>query len=313
MKRLLFIPFILLLGINLGCEKEASKLEKNRFLIEGKVAFVSSRAESPYSATIYENGKFTIVHEDGGGAPKFSPDGKELLQSRALGLEIVNLENNHRQIIMDPEGKDINQFLWLPAGNALIATAYTKNKHRNSPFDIYVFQRTSNQWRNLTNFKGVHEGIHDFDVFKNGKDILFAYSSDWSKRENMGTYIMDLQTLEMKKIKDWGGKYKIFPDQKRVAVQRGIETEKGLISFSEISVFNLETGEEKFYTRDGAPKSRPTVSPDGKKILYSATTNIGSRIFMIDLETGQKREMFDRKPYYYNKPSRDSDPDWAWA
>lgn len=311
-----YLPILIisfgLIFLGCGSKKTEAKVEFPK-TIPGKVVFSTSRSQAPYSLALYEENKIKIIKEEGGLLPKLSPSGSKALVNAVGGIDIFDLMTNEKIKIPPPESKIKTIYEQFQSDQRILAISQNALGVREKiPYDLYRYDLLEKRWTKLTNFKP-DEGILGFDIFKDGKHILCSYSSDYKTKGggNRGTYIMDLETGTMKKITDWGGQYKIMPDQKSFLVQRGIWKNNKLVSYSEITFFDIETKKERILTHDGNPKSAPTVSADGRWALYSVSTGGQERIFMLHIPTGATKEMFDRPIAYAGEVAHDRNPDWV--
>lgn len=280
--------------------------------IPGKIVFNTTRSQSPYSVAVYKDGKIGIVKEEGGIHPKLSPSGELLMHFVSKGINLFNLKSNDEFFISSPMPNiKVVAFslTWLPNGSGFLAISENALGVREKiPYDLYRYDLLEKRWTKLTNFKP-DEGILNFDVFKDGKRILCTYSPDYQGKER-GAYVMDLKTGAMKKVWHWTGKVKIMPDEKSFLVETTIKKGDKVLSYSDILLIDIETGNEKQLTFDGNPKSAPAVSADGQWALYSVSAGGQDRIFMLHIPTGAAKEMFDRPIAYAGEVAHDRNPDW---
>ncbi|MCX7798393.1 MAG: peptidase MA family metallohydrolase [Melioribacter sp.] len=277
-----------------------------------KIAFISDRdiyldvyimdaISGKVIKKVVESGKttdfeeLTVLHP----SITWAPDNIRIaLSSKREGYDVITIINTNSEESYELPFKfdGIESVNWSHDGNYLVF-----NAHNSTQSDIYVYNFKTNQVTNLTN-----DIFSDTDPVwsPDSKKIIFA-----SDRENYLTpssltndfmmskhnykqldlYIIDFETKEIQRLTDWNlsnERYPVVsPDGKEILF---ISDKNGINNIYKKSIVpdneNNPLIKNKAYpiTNSLSEISQPSISYDGKKLVFTSLYKLGYNIFLIN-------------------------------
>ncbi len=224
----------------------------------------------------------------------WAPDNKRIaISSKNAGFDIVAVINT------ESEEKEelpfhlpgIESISWSRDGNKLAIVGHTASQS-----DIYVYDFTTKQLTNLTN-----DIFSDFDPtwLPDGSKVVF--SSDRADRlvqsipndkfdvgnfsfEQLDLYSIDINTKTVSRLTDWK-----FSNEKFSAVIGNgqelifVSDKNGIDNLYKMSIKDGKAVSKPVpITNSLSEITQPSVSADGKKLVFSALYNLGYNIFMLN-------------------------------
>lgn len=222
----------------------------------------------------------------------FGPDGKLLAYTEksrvqrtwkryrggtAPDIKIFNLETFDTQQVTD---NDANDELPMWKGNKIY---YLSDRGTDQRYNIWVFDRTSEQHKQLTKFKDFdihYPAIGPSDMIFEAGGMLYLLDLATEKYKVVNIQVVTDQMALTPQMKNVGKNIQgaaIAPDGKRAVVQaRG-----------ELFSLPAEQGYVKNLTRSsGSAERYPAWSPDGKYIAYWSDASGEYELWLMDLKEG---------------------------
>lgn len=307
------IKILLLLNVVLlasSCSQKADEYEtSDPWGINGRVAFTTNRGNDPFGIAIYDGGKIERISEDGT-RPKWSPDGRRVLYLLGENYAILTLGSDTVQV--EAPFNKIGHHAWMPDGNSILAVGSKYSPFKEGkPNNLYRYDFQEASWTQLTHYTN-KEKFYSIEPFTDGKRVLCSFANDQSNRFDRGTYIYYLETGEMKKIMSKGSGHALLPGEKQFVAIAPVQDKHGeTISPFNLFLVDVETGKEKHLLKSSSWKGDPTISPDGRFVLYSTTGGEEWRIMKYDLKTGKQSKVFPDGKGFRGFPVSDQNPDWT--
>ena len=272
-----------------------------------KIAFISDRdiyldvyimdaVDGKVIKKIVESGKTTDFEELNVLHPSiaWAPDNKRIaLSSKSGGSDVVAIINTETDEKEELPFKlsCVESISWSRDGNKLALVGQTASQS-----DIYLYDFTTRQLVNLTNdiYSDVDptwlpDGSKIFFSSDRGNDLVQKISNEQFEMnkfsfKQLDLYSVDIKTNTVDRITDWE-----FSDEKFAAV-----TGNG----NDLIFVSDKNGINNLYEmklKDGKPDSKPvpltnslseitqpSITADGKKLVFSALYNLGYNIFMLN-------------------------------
>lgn len=224
----------------------------------------------------------------------WAPDNKRIaISSKNAGFDIVAVINT------ESEEKEelpfhlpgIESISWSRDGNKLALVGHTASQS-----DIYIYDFTTKQLTNLTN-----DIFSDFDPtwLPDGSKVVF--SSDRTDRlvqsipndkfdvgnfsfEQLDLYSIDINTKTVSRLTDW----KFSSEKFSAVIGNGqelifVSDKNGIDNLYKMSIKDGKAVSKPVpITNSLSEITQPSVSADGKKLVFSALYNLGYNIFMLN-------------------------------
>lgn len=279
-----------------------------------KIAFISDRdiyldvyimdaTTGKIIKKVVESGKTTEFEELNILHPSltWSPDNIRIaLSSKSGGYDVIKIINtvtdDNYELPIKFDG--IESVDWSHDGDKLAFVA-----HNSMQSDIYIYNLKTNELTNLTN-----DIFSDTDPIwtPDGKKIIFAsdrgeFTDDSKLSEDfmmsnhnykqLDLYLIDVQTKEIKRLTDWELSNERYPgvssDGKEILF---ISDRNGINNIYKKSIKEADSSNVKSLTNVKAVPitnslseiSQPSISYDGKKLVFTALYKLGYNIFMLN-------------------------------
>lgn len=247
-------------------------------------------------------------HPADDGAPKWSPDGKQIafLSNRngeiTTGCFGASDDCMYQLFTIKPDGTDLNQittdwtfhFSWSPDGKQIVflrAVKSDKSPYPNDPFlyEIFVVNSDGRNLRNLTNSPGLYHKPNwspngDKIVYQSGK--IAPYPNSINVINNDGTNLHAFSDINSYEEVIWtlDGESLLFASQPDNFYSNDIYKLKN--DFSKI---------EKLTSSPNTIKERLSLSPDGKWLAYHFQSNMCDQIRALNIETKKDYFVYDAR------------------
>lgn len=234
---------------------------------------------------------------------RVSPDGKKVLytvreavmtEEKSEYINQIMLANSDgsNAIPLTKNDKDNTNPQWSKDGKWI---AFVSN--RDGKNNVYVLSAAGGEAEKITDSK---TGVSNFEWSEDGNALAFLVAdaasdkeeknkkgkNDWyfyeedikqnrllvvwlNKKDSIGKRIQKLLTKENRNINAFGWS----PDGKTIAYSHGRSPLANDNVYSDISIANIETGENKVLVNTAAGETNPKYSPDGKWIAFSCSEN----------------------------------------
>jgi Tol biopolymer transport system component/imidazolonepropionase-like amidohydrolase len=218
------------------------------------------------------------IHEGTNIAVAVSPDKKTIAFDLQGTLFVMPFTGGTATAITDNLG-DCRQPSWSPDGNTLVFQSY-----RDGGWHLWTINKDGKHLKQIT------FGIYDDrepQWSADGKKILFA--SD--RNNNYDIWEMDLETQSFRALtsnpkNDFNPTYS--PDGKTIAFASDRGTKPGIYTLD-------EQGKETKIADGLISVATPSWSPDAKQILFYASDNIETKLFITNLTSGATAQWSDSK------------------
>lgn len=213
--------------------------------------------------------------------PRFSPDGKMISFTSDAGggdnIWVMNVDGTNAKQITKENFRLLNNAIWTPDGHSLIARKHFTSQRSLGAGELWQYHITGGSGLQLTKRKNDQQDVNEPSIATDGKYLYYC------EDVYPGGYFQ----------------YNKDPNSQIYVVKR----------------YDFETGETTTVTGGPGSASRPTVSPDGKKLAFVKRVRTKSVLFIHDLETGQEWPIYDA----LNKDQMEAwaifgtYPNFAWA
>ena len=191
--------------------------------------------------------------------PQFSPDGKKISFTSDAGggdnIWVMDVDGNNAKQITKEDFRLLNNAVWTPDGHSLIARKHFTSQRSLGAGELWQYHITGGSGLQLTKRKNDQQDVNEPSISPDGK---YMY------------YCEDVYP---------GGFFQYNKDPNS--------------QIYEVKRYDFETGETTDVTGGPGSASRPTVSPDGKKLAFVKRVRTKSVLFIHDLETGQEWPIYD--------------------
>jgi len=202
--------------------------------------------------------------------PKFSPDGKHIAFTSDQGggdnIWLMNADGTSPRAVTKETFRLLNSPAWSPDGNYIVARKHFTASRSLGAGEVWMYHKTGGSGVKLTKRSNDQKDLGEPAFSPDGKYVYFSQDATPGK-----TFHYSKDSVK--------GIYKI----------KRLERETG----------NIET---IISGMGGA--IRPTPSPDGKKLAYIARDDFKSSLYIYDLASGEKTQI-------YNDLDRDMQETWA--
>ena len=250
----------------------------------GKIAFLSG------DGNIYtvepDGSNLSVLSPSGGGAPKWSPDGTEI---------ICPMCNASHSVIGHGSGD------WPTYSADGTSVAVSEYRRLGGDYDIFMVDLATSKQTPLRRTPKLSETYVDFSP--DGSQICFfnddsdSGSSDLRGGKPMGVYVMDVKGSAPPRLLAEGssGTCDWSPDGKKIVFNQ----------YGAISIKNADgSGRTALLTGKSAANVHPAWSPDGTKIVFSSNRDGGDYdIYTMDADGSDVAQLT-------NLPGDDEHPDW---
>lgn len=191
--------------------------------------------------------------------PRFSPDGKKIAFTSDAGggdnIWVMNTDGSDAKQITKEDFRLLNNAIWTPDGNYIIARKHFTSQRSLGAGEMWQYHLTGGSGIQLTKRKNDQQDVNEPSISSDGKYLYYC--------EDMYP----------------GGffQYNKNPNAQIYAVKR----------------YDFETGKTATITGGPGSASRPTVSPDNKKLAFVKRVRTKSVLFIHDLETGEEWPIYD--------------------
>ncbi|WP_136466172.1 amidohydrolase family protein [Flagellimonas onchidii] len=191
--------------------------------------------------------------------PRFSPDGRQISFTSDAGggdnIWVMDVDGSNAKQITKENFRLLNNAVWTPDGNHLIARKHFTSQRSLGAGEMWQYHITGGSGLQLTKRKNDQQDVNEPSVSSDGKYLY---------------YCEDLYP---------GGffQYNKNPNAQIYAVKR----------------YDFETGKTITITGGPGSASRPTVSPDNKKLAFVKRVRTKTVLFIHDLETGEEWPIYD--------------------
>nr|WP_298794327.1 amidohydrolase family protein [uncultured Allomuricauda sp.] len=191
--------------------------------------------------------------------PRFSPDGKRISFTSDAGggdnIWVMDMDGNNAAQVTKENFRLLNNAVWTPDGNHLIARKHFTSQRSLGAGEMWQYHITGGSGLKLTTRKNDQQDINEPSVSSDGQYLYYC--------EDMYP----------------GGffQYNKNPNAQIYAIKR----------------YDFETGKTVTVTGGPGSASRPTVSPDNKKLAFVKRVRTKSVLFIHDLETGEEWPIYD--------------------
>lgn len=191
--------------------------------------------------------------------PRFSPDGKQIVFTSDAGggdnIWVMDVDGSDAKQITKEDFRLLNNAIWTPDGNSIIARKHFTSQRSLGAGEMWQYHITGGSGIQLTKRKNDQQDVNEPSVSSDGKYLY---------------YCEDLYP---------GGffQYNKNPNAQIYAVKR----------------YDFDTGKTITITGGPGSASRPTVSPDNKKLAFIKRVRTKSVLFVHDLETGEEWPVYD--------------------
>lgn len=191
--------------------------------------------------------------------PRFSPDGKRISFTSDAGggdnIWVMNVDGGNAKQITKESFRLLNNAVWTPDSNHLIARKHFTSQRSLGAGEMWQYHITGGSGLKLTKRKNDQQDVNEPWVSNDGKYLYYC--------EDMYP----------------GGffQYNKNPNAQIYAIKR----------------YDFETGKTITITGGPGSASRPTVSPDNRKLAFVKRVRTKTVLFIHDLETGEEWPIYD--------------------
>jgi eukaryotic-like serine/threonine-protein kinase len=249
--------------------------------------------------------------------PAWSPDGKSIAASvgnTAAGKEMtviaVNVEDGTEREITSETWLAVTQVVWLPDGTGMVLSAVDKDSRLQQLWHLSYPEGVTRRLTNdLNNYAGVSLASQTGDVvtvrYDQSSNIWVTPDSPETPSRGLRSAAM-VDTSRAKQITSGAVKY-----------YGGSWTPDGRIVYSsdasgkrDLWIMDQDGGNQKQLTVDAGDNVQPTVSPDGRHIVFlSDRKDARHNLWRIDIDGQNPKQLtsghFDRGPSF--------SPDGKWV
>lgn len=202
--------------------------------------------------------------------PTFSPDGEYIAYTSDEGggdnIWVMKADGSEAYQVTKESFRLLNSPAWSPDGNYIVARKHFTARRSLGAGEIWMYHRTGGQGVMLTARPNDQKDLGEPAFSPDGRYVYYSQDSTPGP---------------------------IFEYSK--------DSESGIYT---IKRFELETGEIETVLSGHGGAIRPVPSPDGKKLAYVSRDDFQSKLYVYDLETGARKEVYDQL-------SRDMQETWA--
>jgi imidazolonepropionase-like amidohydrolase/Tol biopolymer transport system component len=191
--------------------------------------------------------------------PRFSPDGKKISFTSDAGggdnIWVMDVDGNNAKQITKEKFRLLNNAVWSQDGNHVIARKHFTSQRSLGAGELWQYHITGGSGLQLTKRKNDQQDVNEPFISSDGKYLYYC--------EDMYS----------------GGffQYNKNPNSQIYVVKR----------------YDFETGKTIIVTGGPGSASRPTVSPDNKKLAFVKRVRTKTVLFIHDLDTGEEWPVYD--------------------
>ena len=219
----------------------------------------------------------------------WSPDGKMVACGIGMNdgtspaqLVVVPVNGGSEQVLNAQNFGFIFRTLWLPDGSGLVLTATPKESATR--IQIFLVSYPSGQVRRITNDLNDY-GQSSLGVTEDGKTLVTTQNESSAQ-----IFVLDANKDSSEAVRVSNGKYDGMiglawtPDAKIVYVAQSGES-------IDVWSMNADGANQKQLTVDGEFKMSPTVSPDGRYVVFAATRSGVSNLWRMELDGSNLKQL----------------------
>nr|WP_298930492.1 amidohydrolase family protein [uncultured Allomuricauda sp.] len=191
--------------------------------------------------------------------PRFSPDGKKISFTSDAGggdnIWIMGTDGKNPKQVTKEKFRLLNNAVWTADGNHIIARKHFTSQRSLGAGELWQYHITGGSGLQLTKRKNDQQDVNEPSISRDGKHLYYC--------EDMYS----------------GGffQYNKNPNSQIYVVKR----------------YDFETGKTTTITGGPGSASRPTVSPDNKKLAFVKRVRTKTVLFIHDLDTGEEWPIYD--------------------
>jgi imidazolonepropionase-like amidohydrolase/Tol biopolymer transport system component len=202
--------------------------------------------------------------------PRFSPNGKQIAFTSDQGggdnIWIMDVDGSNASAVSKETFRLLNSPAWSPDGDYLVARKHFTGARSLGAGEVWLYHKSGGQGLMLTKRPNEQKDLGEPAFSPDGEYIYFSQDATPGK------------TFHYSK-----------------------DSEQGIYKIKRL---NRETGEIKVLIEGRGGAIRPTPSPDGKQLAYIARDDFQTSLYVMDLQSGSKRKLYDRL-------ERDMQETWA--
>ncbi len=191
--------------------------------------------------------------------PRFSPDGTKISFTSDAGggdnIWVMNSDGTDAQQITKEDFRLLNNAVWSADGNYLIARKHFSSGRSLGAGEMWQYHKSGGSGLQLTKRKNDQQDVNEPFVSQDGNYLYYC------EDVYPGGYFQ----------------YNKDPNDQIYVIKR----------------YEFETGKTETITGGPGSASRPTISPDGKKLAFIKRVRTKSVLFLHDLETGEEWPIYD--------------------
>jgi serine/threonine protein kinase/tricorn protease-like protein len=253
--------------------------------------------------------------------PAWSPDGKSIAISvgnttagKEMTVIAVNVEDGAERAITSEKWLAVTQVVWQPDGSGLVMSAIDRDSRLQQIWHLSYPEGTARRLTNdLNNYAGIGLAAETGDLVTVRYDqssniwvVPNAVETQQPRALRTGTSAAAIDTSQAKQITSGAVKY-----------YGGAWTPDGHMVYSsdasgkrDLWIMDQDGGNQKQLTADAGDNVQPTVSPDGRTIVFvSDRKDARHTLWRIDIDGSNARQLtngnFDRNPAF--------SPDGQWV